>query len=286
MTFSVTSALASSISSRTSSETRSVISWTVCARSWVGLSVAKAPKDHGGEDAAGERRADDELGTLGERRRLLPGSGRAGGVPGRAWPSSAERRAGADRARRDDRVGCSARAASARPARDRAGAAGGRLGAGGSSAQLDGLALDDGSARGGSSLVGRRPGSAAGVGARREPRPRSSSRARPGSGRSSVAGAASQAPRRRARAARASSLSRRLPNFIRAGLPRRCAAKSSPAARVVAIEAIAPSPASRPDQTRRLTMSFVGHRVHPLRRAGRMRAARRPRRGRRRSSRR
>ena len=61
----VTSALASSISSRTSSETRSEMSWTACATFWGEVSVAKATQDHGGEDAAGESRADGELGALG-----------------------------------------------------------------------------------------------------------------------------------------------------------------------------------------------------------------------------
>src|SRR5436305_9705610 len=72
-TFSVTSALASSISSCTSNETRSEISWTVSARSCAGLSVAKAAQDHGHQDAAGERGADDDLGTLG--RELHDGLG-------------------------------------------------------------------------------------------------------------------------------------------------------------------------------------------------------------------
>ena len=36
-----------------------------CATFWGEVSVAKASQDHGGEDAAGECRADDELRALG-----------------------------------------------------------------------------------------------------------------------------------------------------------------------------------------------------------------------------
>src|ERR1044072_4791274 len=64
LTFSSTSAFASSISSCTSSDTRSEISVTACATFWGVVSVAKATQDHGREDAARERGADDELGAL------------------------------------------------------------------------------------------------------------------------------------------------------------------------------------------------------------------------------
>src|SRR3954452_1044896 len=96
-TFSVISVLASSISSRTRTCARSATSCTAAEIS-VGVpvgvgSAAKAPQDHGGHDAAGERDADLHLGALlhadGSRRggrRLLEGRrlvGLRAGVGGR-----------------------------------------------------------------------------------------------------------------------------------------------------------------------------------------------------------
>ena len=242
VTFSVTSALASSISSRTSSEARSLISWTVWARSCVGLSVAKAPEDHGGQQATGECCGDDELGALvGElRHRLLPGRRRAGGCVA-AWPDakasplspSVVTGAGPGPGVTTE-IGCSA-TGNGIPAALRRGLVlmdGQRLGrlVGG---DLVGLALDD---RLGMQerqlLAGRRS---------REP----PARDRPADLCSGTGGGLRERLRgrgcdgvvsRRMRTDRtrlvapdapAASLSLRLPNFIRAGLPRRCAAKSS-----------------------------------------------------------
>src|SRR5947199_1170537 len=71
VSFSKISALASSISSRTSSEARSETSVIVCARlaaRW-GSSTAKAPEDHRGEQAAGERADHRHLGTFADHLR-------------------------------------------------------------------------------------------------------------------------------------------------------------------------------------------------------------------------
>src|SRR5918994_2702690 len=72
VTFSVISALASSISSRTSREARSETSWTARPSSEVafssGMSVHQPLQDAGEEEGAGERRADQDLGTLRARR--------------------------------------------------------------------------------------------------------------------------------------------------------------------------------------------------------------------------
>ena len=80
--FCVTSAFASSISSRTSSDAFSLISATVwpicCGRLWSG-SAAKVLEDQGEHEAAGERCADEGLGPLGQRDAAL-GHGAAGRV--------------------------------------------------------------------------------------------------------------------------------------------------------------------------------------------------------------
>src|SRR4051812_38496094 len=74
VTFSVISALASSISSCTSSDARSETSWIACARSDVWLSamapgsVEDALEDPGDDERTRERGTGEHLGTLGERR--------------------------------------------------------------------------------------------------------------------------------------------------------------------------------------------------------------------------
>src|SRR4051812_17537944 len=68
--FCVTSAFASAISSRTSSEAFSLISaivWPISCGRVLSGSAAKALEDQGEHEAAGERCADEGLGPLGER---------------------------------------------------------------------------------------------------------------------------------------------------------------------------------------------------------------------------
>src|SRR3954447_5693481 len=67
VTFCVISALASSISSRTSSDAFSETSWTAWAIWVCSGSAAKALEQHRGDQAAGERGADEDLGLLGGR---------------------------------------------------------------------------------------------------------------------------------------------------------------------------------------------------------------------------
>src|SRR5947208_975203 len=75
LTFSETSALASSISSRISSDARSEISWTAAPMLCCSGSAAKAPDQDRENDAPGERRPDQHLGAIGQRARGLAAGG-------------------------------------------------------------------------------------------------------------------------------------------------------------------------------------------------------------------
>src|SRR3712207_669456 len=80
--FCVTSAFASSISSRTSSDAFSLISATVCPIDWARFlsgSAAKLLQDPGEDEATGERPGDERLGLLGDRDAALRHGG-SGGV--------------------------------------------------------------------------------------------------------------------------------------------------------------------------------------------------------------
>ena len=124
MTFSVISALASSISSRTSSEARSETSWIAWPSSDVecssGMSVHQPLQDAGEDEGAGEGGADQDLGTVGAGRRrrgraLRRGAARGGGRGVRVG-------AAADARGRDARAGDARRRAAAAPARRSRGA--------------------------------------------------------------------------------------------------------------------------------------------------------------------
>ena len=231
VTFSVTSRLGELDLLADESCARSVMSWTAWPSSdvvvWSSGHVSRRALEDAGEDErAGERGADEDLGALGRRRRLVD-----------------DRRAGAVAPRRGGGRGAGVGAAGAgacafaRRARASVGASSPRLGRARASGALGASA---------SSRVLLLLG-----GARRpwRPAPRRASWPR----RASCAGVgrrcSAAAPRRGPSAGCGRS------RLTPAGLPR-MRAPNQAGRLVVAIEASAPSPASRPDQIRRLTMSL------------------------------